>query len=306
MIQIFTSLISSFVITFFAIPSIIKVASIRRIFDEPDERKLHKNTIPALGGVAIFSGIFFSIIFWSQVDFEQLRWIALTLVIIFLLGLKDDIVSIDPYKKLVGEIVAACIIIYYADIRIHSLYGLFAIYELTYVASILLTIFTIIVIMNSFNLIDGIDGLAGGVGTISSLIFGLVFFYCDELLLASISFALFGALLAFLRYNFSPAIIFMGDSGSLVVGFILSVLCIKFLDVEIIYNKEFHLVIPTPPLALAILIIPLTDTLRVFIIRILNKKSPFQVAKMFILRRQNNSVRSLNRCWGKRGRRKYP
>lgn len=275
--QILTSFISSFFITYFAIPSIIKVANIRKIFDEPDERKLHTATIPALGGVAIFSGVLFSILFWSEdIAFEQLRWIILSLLIIFLLGLKDDIVSIDPLKKLVGEIIAACIIIYYGDIRIYELHGFLSVHELSYPVSVLLTLFTIIVITNALNLIDGIDGLAGGIGFIASFTFGITFIYCQNLLLASISFAMAGSLAAFLRYNFSPAKIFMGDSGSLVIGFILSVLCIHFMNTKIIFNLPEESILPTPPLALAILIIPLTDTLRVFIIRILHKQSPFK------------------------------
>lgn len=281
MATIITCFITSFLITYFAIPSVIKVASIRKIFDEPDERKQHTKTVPALGGVAIFSGIFFSILFWSNdIAFDHIRWIILPLVIIFLLGLKDDIVSIDPYKKLIGEIVAAGIIIFYGGIRIHSLHGLIGIYELSYTVSVLLTFFTIIVIINSFNLIDGIDGLAGGIGTITTLTFGSLFMYSGQYLLASISFSMAGALLAFLRYNFSPARIFMGDCGSLIVGFILSILCIKFIDIALIADGA--LLLPTPALALAILIIPLADTLRVFIIRISKNKSPFSADRNHI------------------------
>ncbi|MDO1449809.1 MraY family glycosyltransferase [Rhodocytophaga aerolata] len=254
---------------------VLRVARIRNLFDEPDSRKIHKKTIPALGGVAIFSGLFFSIIFWSQPElFIHLRWVILSLVIMFLLGLKDDIVSIDPYKKLFGQIVASLLLVVWGEIQINNLHGLFGLYELLPAVSVGLTIFVIIVIVNAFNLIDGIDGLAGGIGVIASLIFGIFFLLADHPILSLIAFSLTGALLAFLRYNFSPAQIFMGDGGSLVVGLVLSILTVRLLNIEVI-PLFGQVILPTPAIALSILIIPLADTLRVFIIRIWQGKSPF-------------------------------
>ncbi len=202
------------------------------------------------------------------------------MVIIFLLGLKDDIVSIDPYKKLIGQIIAAFLVVIWGKIQINNLHGLLGIHHLPYLVGVLLTVFVIIVIINSFNLIDGIDGLAGGIGVIASLTFGTLFLLRGDYPLAIISFSLTGSLLGFLRYNFSPASIFMGDSGSLVVGFVLSILCIELLNREQI--SDTNLIYFTPPIALAILIIPLADTLRVFIIRIMQKKSPFHADRNHI------------------------
>jgi UDP-N-acetylmuramyl pentapeptide phosphotransferase/UDP-N-acetylglucosamine-1-phosphate transferase len=282
MLYIFTSFLASLLITFFATPMVLRVAHIRKIFDEPDERKIHKKYIPSLGGVAIFSGVFFSIMFWTEANFfEHLRWIILPLVIIFLLGLKDDIVSINPYKKLGGQIIAALLIVIWGDIKIDNLHGLIGIHQIPSIVAILLTVFTIIVIMNSFNLIDGIDGLAGGIGVIASLTFGTLFLLSNHTSLALIAFSLTGSLLAFLKFNFSPAKIFMGDSGSLVVGFMLSILSIELLNTNL-NNINPDFVITAPPLILSILIIPLGDTLRVFIIRIRQKKSPFHADRNHI------------------------
>jgi UDP-N-acetylmuramyl pentapeptide phosphotransferase/UDP-N-acetylglucosamine-1-phosphate transferase len=147
-------------------------------------------------------------------------------------------------------------------------------------AGVVLTIFAIIVIINSYNLIDGIDGLAGGIGVITSTTFGLLFLLRGDHPLAVVSFSLTGSLLAFLKYNFSPATIFMGDSGSLVIGFVLSILCIELINTEQV--SEDMLIYFTPSVVLAILIIPLADTLRVFIIRILQKKSPFHADRNHI------------------------
>jgi UDP-N-acetylmuramyl pentapeptide phosphotransferase/UDP-N-acetylglucosamine-1-phosphate transferase len=281
MLTVFISFLTSFAITLFAIPMVLRVTRIRKLFDEPDARKIHQNFIPSLGGVAIFSGIFFSIVFWSEpIFFAHLRWIILSLVIIFLLGLKDDIVSIDPYKKLIGQIFAASLIVIWGNMQIDNLHGLFGIYHLPYMAGVVLTIFAIIVIINSYNLIDGIDGLAGGIGVITSTTFGLLFLLRGDHPLAVVSFSLTGSLLAFLKYNFSPATIFMGDSGSLVIGFVLSILCIELINTEQV--SEDMLIYFTPSVVLAILIIPLADTLRVFIIRILQKKSPFHADRNHI------------------------
>ncbi|WP_299708114.1 glycosyltransferase family 4 protein [uncultured Pontibacter sp.] len=276
MVQTFTFFITAFLITYFAVPSIIKVATIRNLFDEPDERKLHQNTIPALGGVAIFAGIFFSVLFWAEsFNFSLLRWIMLSLVITFMLGLKDDIVAIDPLKKLLGLLAASGLVIVYGDIRIASFHGLLGVGELPYLVSVLFTLFVFIVIINAVNLIDGINGLAGGIGTIASLAFGTLFLLNDHSNAAAFAFATAGSLLAFLRYNFSTAKIFMGDGGALVLGFVLSVLCTRFMNSDISLGMLPNSSISTPLMALAILIIPLVDTLRVFIIRIADGRSPF-------------------------------
>lgn len=276
MLQIFTSFITAFLITYFVIPSVIRVALIRKLFDEPDERKQHQKMIPALGGVAIFTGTFFSLLFWvDALPADFMRWFILSMVVIFMIGIQDDIVAIRPLKKLIGELVAAAIIIYYGNIRIDNMQGLLGIYELPYLISFLLTLFVFIVIINAFNLIDGIDGLAGGIGVISSVAFGCFFWYSGQIAWASVAFATVGALFAFLKFNFAPAKIFMGDCGSLFVGFLLSILCIQFLNTPIMLDATSHTYLPTPVIALAILIVPLADTLRVFIVRVLNGKSPF-------------------------------
>ena len=275
MLYIFTSFITAFLLTYFILPSVLRLAHTRNLFDAPDERKLHQKSIPALGGIAIFAGIIFSVLFWMEIPDAALRWLILSLIIIFFLGLKDDVVTISPLKKLTGEIVAAVILIIYGNVRIYNLQGLFSFYELPFILSVALTLLVFIVVVNAFNLIDGIDGLAGGIGIIASVAFGSFFLLTKQVHLAILAFATAGALLAFLRYNFSPAVIFMGDGGSLLVGFILAILCVKFIDLPVLPDAQRGLYLNTPPVAMAILIIPLTDTLRVFIIRILQSRSPF-------------------------------
>jgi UDP-N-acetylmuramyl pentapeptide phosphotransferase/UDP-N-acetylglucosamine-1-phosphate transferase len=283
LINITFACITAFIITFLAIPSIIRVSVIKNLFDEPGERKAHKSSIPTLGGLAIFAGVVFSYTFWSTgLENTPTQYIISAIIVMFFIGIKDDIVELTANKKLYGQLFAAVIIVLFADIRITGLYGIFGIYQIPYWFSVMLSIFTILVIINAYNLIDGIDGLAGGIGAIAAFTFGLWFYNYNQLALCILAFALFSSLLAFLVYNFSPANIFMGDTGSLVVGLILSVLTIYFVEMSfdaLPYAFPFR---SSPAMAIAILIIPLMDTLRIFIVRLRNGRSPFQADRNHI------------------------
>jgi len=283
MLNITFACITAFVITFLAIPSIIRVSVIKHLFDEPTARKSHASGIPTLGGLAIFAGVVFSYTFWSAgVENYGAQYIIAAIIVMFFIGIKDDIVELTPHKKLYGQILAAIIIVFFADIRITTLCGIMGIYQIPYWFSALFTMFTILTIINAFNLIDGIDGLAGGLGAIASFTFGLWFYNYGQIGLCILAFALFSSLLAFLVYNFSPANIFMGDTGSLIVGLIISVMAINFIQLSfesLPYAFPFR---SSPAMAIAILIIPLADTLRIFLIRFFNGRSPFKADRNHI------------------------
>jgi hypothetical protein len=151
--------------------------------------------------------------------------------VIFFLGLKDDILVISPIKKFIGQVLAAFIIIYYGNIQIRSMNGFLGVYQLPEMFSLLLTYFAVIVVINSFNLIDGVDGLAGSLGLLSTTIFGIYFLRVGMPSYAVLAFSLAGSLLAFLIFNFQPAKIFMGDTGSLLVGTVNAILVVKFINV---------------------------------------------------------------------------
>ena len=276
MINIAFGCITAFLITFLAIPSIIKVAVIKNLFDEPGERKLHSTGIPTLGGLAIFAGVVFSYTFWSA-GFDNLitQYIIAAIIVMFFIGIKDDIVELTPRKKFMGQLISAIIIVVFADMRLTSLYGVFGIYGLPGWFSILFSIFTILVIINAYNLIDGVDGLDAGVGAIAAFTFGLWFYNYNHYALCILSFTLFSSLLAFLVYNFSPANIFMGDTGSLIVGLILSILAINFVELSFASPPDAFPFRSSPAMAIAILIIPLSDMMRVFLVRLSKRKSPF-------------------------------
>jgi UDP-N-acetylmuramyl pentapeptide phosphotransferase/UDP-N-acetylglucosamine-1-phosphate transferase len=154
------------------------------------------------------------------------------------------------------------------------MHGFLGIYQLPEMFSLLLTYFAVIVVINSFNLIDGVDGLAGSLGLLSTVIFGVYFLNVNMLPYSVIAFSLAGSLLAFLIFNFQPAKIFMGDTGSLLVGTINAILVIKFINVANTGDISFPIT-ATPAIGFTILMIPLLDTLRVFGIRILHRRSPF-------------------------------
>src|SRR4051812_19216375 len=159
--HIILSAVLAFLITFFAIPVIIQVAKDKKLFDEPDERKVHKTVIPTLGGLGIFAGFIIALLMGVPKNMaSDLQYFAAASTVIFFLGIKDDILVLSASKKFVGQLIAAGIIIKFGDVRITNMHGLFGLNEIPYVASVILTIFTVIVITNSFNLIDGVDGLA--------------------------------------------------------------------------------------------------------------------------------------------------
>jgi UDP-N-acetylmuramyl pentapeptide phosphotransferase/UDP-N-acetylglucosamine-1-phosphate transferase len=275
MFDVLLSIAISFTITFLAIPAIINVAEMKKLFDMPDERKVHHTPITPLGGVGIFAGfIFGSLLTIHFNQYPDLQYFIAASFVIFFLGLKDDILVISPVKKFIGQVLAAFIIIYYGGIQIRSMHGFFGIYQLPEMFSLLLTYFAVIVVINSFNLIDGVDGLAGSLGLLSTVIFGVYFLEVHLLPYAVIAFSLAGSLLAFLIFNFQPAKIFMGDTGSLLVGTINSILVIKFINVANTSDVSFPIT-ASPAVGFTILMVPLLDTLRVFGIRILHRRSPF-------------------------------
>jgi len=273
--NILLSAVLASLITFFSIPVIIQVTKDKKLFDEPEERKVHKTAIPTLGGLGIFAGFIIATLigFPTGITYE-LQYLAAAAIVIFFLGIKDDILVISPSKKFIGQVLAAGILIKFANLQIVSMHGLFGIYEIPHLASIALSLFTIIVITNSFNLIDGVDGLAGSLGTLTSLVFGTYFYSIGHIEYAVVAFTLAGSLISFLIYNFSPAKIFMGDTGSLLVGLINSFLVIKFINFASNPDVSFPLS-SSPAIGFAILMIPLFDTLRVFGHRILDRRSPF-------------------------------
>jgi UDP-N-acetylmuramyl pentapeptide phosphotransferase/UDP-N-acetylglucosamine-1-phosphate transferase len=214
---------------------------------------------------------------WSPFQYlGDLQYVLAAIIIIFLIGAKDDIVPVTAYKKFVVQLFAACIIVFFANIRITSFQGIFGVDEIPYILSLACSIFVIIALINAFNLIDGVDGLAGSIGILVCFTFGFWFYKVDRIELSVLSFAMIGSIVAFLYYNFTPAKIFMGDTGSLLIGLVASVLAISFMEYNTEVNKTNFYLPGGPVFAIGVLIIPIFDTLRVMLLRVLKSRSPFE------------------------------
>lgn len=268
-----------------------------KLFDMPDERKIHHGVVPRLGGLAFIPVIFFSIALLLGVNLvldqnyifleinkniQILLFGSCSFIILYLVGIVDDLVGVRYLWKFLVQIFCSIMLIA-GGISISDLHGLLGIQELPIGISYLLTILFVVFIINAINLIDGIDGLASGLNSIALFIYGLTFTYLNQWLFALLSFATLGVLCSFFFYNVFGKIehkqkIFMGDTGSLTVGSIICILSIKIFDDPTVSSLAYN----PSVLALSPLIIPSFDVIRVFLHRIRRKKHPFMPDKNHI------------------------
>jgi len=288
--------LAAFLITFIAIPSLVKISNQKGLMAHPNGRTSHLIPTPNLGGVAIFTGVIIaSVIFTGITSAHELKYMIAGMLILFFVGLKDDLQEIPAYQKLIGQSLASLIIILPGNFYMHSLHGLFGIHELGFFPGVILSWFLFQVLINSLNLIDGIDGLASGIGIHASVFFGIVFLISGLMAYAVLSFVLAASLLAFFYFNvFSKKNkIFMGDTGSMLIGLLLSILTIKFLNIEnsTLFFSQNHV---APAVALSVLLVPLFDAARVSVVRISQGKSPFAADRThihhFVLRLSDSHI----------------
>jgi len=272
--------VMAFVLTLIFIPPVIFMVKRFKLFDRPNARKEHIVPTPTFGGISIFAGMMVSLLFWFKFyNHPSIITFFLSMILLFGVGIMDDLKDLAARYKLVIEAGVATLLAI-SGIRITSFGGLFGINELHITAQYIITVVTIVGITNALNLIDGIDGLAGGLGFMSLVTLGIFLTISKDLNYAMIAFALAGALLGFLYFNFNPARIFMGDTGSLMLGFVIAVLCVQLMKINSIH--------PTPVVpniyvfTLGIVMIPVFDTLRVFGTRIWKGRSPFSADKTHI------------------------
>lgn len=292
----------SFILAGIIIPQILLIAFRKKLFDEPDERKIHKGAVPRLGGLAFMPSIVFSICFVSGVlmlagelapssqasNVVQMLSGRLTeglviplyfgmcaLMVMYLVGIADDLIGVKYRAKFAAQIFVG-LMLAAADVRVESLNGMLGIYELHPVLSWMLTVFLVVFITNAINLIDGIDGLASGLSGIAMIFYGMFFMTAGRWIYCMISFAALGTLVPFFYYNVfgNPARgkkIFMGDTGSLTIGLVLSLLAIELSRIPNghVFAADV-LVIAFAPLA-----IPCLDVIRVFVHRVIRGNSPF-------------------------------
>lgn len=271
----------SFLITFFSIPTIINISRRKNLMDEPGSRSSHLRKISNLGGIAIIFSLGVCASIFAYELFEEYKFLFASLTILLFIGVMDDIIIMRAYKKLIAQILVSILMVIGSDVRIRSLFGVFGIYEMNYYLSVIFSVFTFVILINAFNLIDGIDGLAGSYSALCSIFFGISYFRLGpyNYPLVILSAVIVGSVLAFLYYNLSnyrQKKIFMGDTGSMVLGFLLAFTGICFINIfidkKVADIPRYHLE-SAPVIAVAILILPIVDTLKVIITRLINKKS---------------------------------
>jgi UDP-N-acetylmuramyl pentapeptide phosphotransferase/UDP-N-acetylglucosamine-1-phosphate transferase len=248
-------------------PAVIRFAATRRLFDIPDERKIHSEEIPRLGGVAIMGALLISTLLIAGPDtLIHLRYFLAGLLILFFVGLWDDMQPVSPFIKLLGESIPIVLMSWFNRMPLHELAP-----DLAWLPGFEfpVTLFLAFWIVNAFNLIDGINGLAGSIGMIALIGMGII----GEPDIYHLSFSFAGALLAFLFFNFLKPKIFMGDCGSLPIGYTLA-----FGMTQLSFHNHCgtNTILPEEPLiAFSLMIVPLFDMVRVFFIRIRHQKNPF-------------------------------
>jgi len=288
-LKVVLSFVFSFLITWYSIPTIIKISRRKNLMDEPGQRSSHERKIPNLGGIAMFFSIAVCASIFAYQLFDLYKFLFASLVILLYVGVMDDIVVMRAYKKLIAQVVVAALLVIGSDVRIRSLFGVFGVYELNYFLSVIFSIVTFIILVNAYNLIDGIDGLAGVYGVICFSLFGISYYRLGEYNypLVILSTTIIGTVIGFLYYNLSDRSkkIFMGDTGSMLLGFLLTFTSICFMDIFIVKKVQgavFYHLNTAPVMAIAIMILPIIDTLNVITIRLAEKRSPFDADKNHI------------------------
>ena len=274
--NILGSFLVSLVVCFLVIPLIIGLLRRKNLMDTPDRRKIHRGFVPSMGGIGIITGLAVALLIWlTFAGIVEYKYLLAGTTLLFVTGIRDDLLPISPRVKLMVQILAAAIVVA-SGFMIDSAYGLFGLSELNITLRVFLSIGFIIFFTNSFNLIDGLDGLAGTITLIISAFFTGWFYLNEDYYLAIIGAGTAGSIIGFLYYNWQPARIFMGDTGALSLGFLFSVLGIIFMNQDAALDHGVHKINAPISMMIAVLFIPIFDTARIIVVRLVKRKSPFE------------------------------
>ena len=266
--------------TMVVMPKVVAISKAKNLTALPNGRTSHKGIVPTLGGIGVFTGMILpinvtAILFANYSQLIDLLIFNALILALLLIGIFDDIMKLSAVKKLGYQLMVATIYIVGANMHIDSFLGLFGMHNIPIIYSIIFSVFVIVLLINAYNLVDGIDGLAGVLGVLISGYMAIVFYFTNYFFYSLVCLSLVGALIGFLVFNFSRhRKIFLGDTGSLVVGFLLALEVVAYLSggaraPQLVMFKN------APVVVMALVSYPLFDTLRVFFIRIINKRSPF-------------------------------
>jgi len=290
-VGVVSTFLISLILTGIIIPKILLIAYRKNLFDVQDERKIHKGSIPRLGGIAFVPALIFSVCMvlgvfhlpfytnpLSELSGDMTRTLCFSLcglLLLYLVGIADDLVGVLYRAKFVIQLLAAVLLIC-GGVWINNLHGFCGIWEWPSPCGAALTILVAVFFVNAINLIDGIDGLASGLSTVALVFYGVVFAAQGNIVNALIAFATVGTLVQFFYYNVFGNVkmgkkIFMGDTGALCIGFILTYLSVSVSCIDNIYATPFNPIV----VAFCPMLVPCFDVLRVFFNRIRAGKSPF-------------------------------
>lgn len=271
----------SFALTWYFTPKVLWVSREKDLMKEINQRSSHRQAIPSFGGVSFFIVLVLIISILQALRTSPTgNHLIIGLTFLFMAGLKDDLVISSAKLKFVSQLFAAGFIIFSPELQLTTLHGFWGVFEIPVILGYLLKGLIVVALINAYNLIDGIDGLASIAGIVISLTYAMVFYATGHPYFVLISLTTSGILGAFLRFNFSRGKrkMFMGDGGSLIIGFMIAFLSLKILVMQPYEPLMKEGFVPENRLlfALAVLFLPIFDTLRVIIIRLKNGKTPFE------------------------------
>lgn len=274
---IILSFIIPYLITVYLTPIIFRITLIKDITAHENGRTSHHGKVPLMGGLSVFAGFFIaSLLLVDQQELSSLKELLAGTLIILMMGMKDDMFGVPAWKKIAGQALAAGILIFVGDVRFTDLHGFLGVGEIGYGLSVVITLITIVGLTNCYNLIDGVDALAAGLGSTGLTALAIWFGINGYQGLMMVSVILTASLIAFIPFNLrnNKRKIFMGDTGSMPLGFVIAFLIIQFNQLNIGATAPYDL-ISAPAISIGIAFVPVFDTLRVMLLRLLKQKSPF-------------------------------
>lgn len=275
----------SFTLGYLFMPVVFDMAKKYNFVVSPNKRTSHDGAIPNVGGINIFVSFLLTVFFFSFRLFSDLQFSVLGLSIILIVGFIDDLIELDVNWKLIGEFISGFFIIILGNMRFTTLSGFLGIYDLPLYVSYFVSFFIFILMVNALNLIDGVDGLASGLGVLYALFYGTYFYFTNHLDLSMAAFAMVGSLTVFFYYNVfgKKKKIFMGDSGSLLIGYMIYLFVISFCEMNAKNDVPSQFKMNAAiAVSFSLLLVPLFDTLRVVITRLKKGRSPFSADKNHI------------------------
>ncbi|MEG0467250.1 MAG: MraY family glycosyltransferase [Mucinivorans sp.] len=285
-------------IGYLAIPRIVVIAKVKRLFDQPDARKVHSGSIPRLGGISFFPGAMFSFAFVLGLRYYlgyelslaregnlmvEFLFMISGMLMLFFIGLTDDLVGVGYRTKFIVQVYAGTALLL-SGLGIDSLQGFLGVVDLPIWISGFLTVLVVVFVINAFNLIDGVDGLCSGLGAIILTVLGAWYIVLGEFVYSMFAFGMVGVVVVFFQYNIrgNRMKIFMGDTGSLTLGYMIIFLGLKFISIDTNTYPDAYQIHSSIALLFGLMFVPVFDTFRVFISRISRGKSPFYPDKTHI------------------------